>query len=133
MEEKLIGALIGIARATDGSEHLITPEVTAFLRRALQENTADEAVASRLVKEAEEVKRSMVPNCFLCANPCGRTSDYDLKEMRRESQAVREKKEAILAVLRNPDALSDGAIYRGLFAIGLEGYTPEELQSVFEG
>lgn len=133
MEEKLIGALIGIARATDGSEHLITQEVTEYLRRALKENTSDEAVASRLVKEAEAVKRSMVPNCFLCANPCGRTSDYDLKEMHREPQAVREKKEAILQALRNPDALSDGAIYRGLFAIGLEGYTPEELQSVFEG
>jgi len=133
MEETLIGALIGIARATDGSEHLITAEVTAFLRRALQEDTAEEATAAGLVKEAQDVKRSMVPNCFLCANPCGRTSDYDMREMNREPTAVREKKREILQSLRNPDALTDGAIYRGLFAIGLEGYTPEELQSVFEG
>jgi len=32
-----------------------------------------------------------------------------------------------------PDCIGLLLIYRGLFAIGLEGYTPEELQSVFEG
>ena len=133
MEEKLMGALIGIARATDGSEHLITPRVTAFLRRALKEHTAEEAVFDRLLREAEEVKRSMVPDCFLCANPCGRTSDYDLREMQREPAAVRDKKLEIIQALRSPDALADGAVYRGLFAIGLEGYTPEELKTVFEG
>lgn len=132
MEDKLIGALIGIARATDGSEHLITAQSTAFLRRALKADVPDAASLAVWLKEAEAVKRAMVPDCFHCANPCGRTSDYDMKEMLREPESVRSAKRSILNALRSGATLSDGALYRGLFAVGLEGYSAEELLEIFD-
>ena len=124
----LIGALIGLARATDGSEHLINPDATRVIRDALAPDADPETHLPRI--EAE--KRKMVPDCFLCASPCGRTASYDMTRLDTAPEAIRTLKFQILAALRTLAAAgtADHLLYRGLIAIGMDDYGIPELQSI---
>ncbi len=133
---RLIGALVGLARATDGNEHLITPDSTAVVLDSLAANPSGEEELKDLLARVDEAKKKMVPDCFLCANPCGRTDSYDLSRIDQEEWDVREVKLRILAELRdlyegNIDTDLELLLYRGLIAIGLEGYSAEELYVLF--
>lgn len=115
----LYGTLIGIARATDGNEHLITPRSTAFLLKALAH--PEQATLA----EAREEKRNMVPNCFQCASPCGRTADYDLNALASLDPETRRQKlsllEGLAALAALPGAEGHGLLfYHGLIAIGMD-------------
>lgn len=136
MEDKLIGALVGLARATDGDERLFTPTATAFIVRAL--NGLPAASQGQLGYAVEE-KRKIVPNCFQCASPCGRTADYDMKKLHSALPPVREAKLRILQALKalaanfradNSVLLYKGLIYLGLDDLEMDAYTAvaEELR-----
>lgn len=132
----LIGALVGLARATEGNEHLITPDSTAAILDCLSASLSDEAEYRQLLGRVEEAKRKMVPDCFLCANPCGRTSAYDLRQIGLEPSDVQEVKaqilEKLLSIPQTPlDEAAERCLYRGLICLGLEGYTGKELHDIF--
>ena len=74
-QDRLVGALIGLSRAVDNNEHLITPDTNAALLRALTAATPAECEAA--LTALQQQKRLLVPNCFDCASPCGRTADCD--------------------------------------------------------
>ena len=136
-EEKLLGELVGLARATDGNEHLITESVTAAVAEILREDIYCEAQYVAYSHKIDAAKREMVPDCFLCANPCGRTAALDLKTLEREPRQVQEAKFAILDRIRILSASersrqTDLKLYRGLVILGLEGYSPEELTALYE-
>ena len=135
-EQKLIGELIGLARATDGSEHLITESITQILADVLTAHLETETQYNAYFQKVDAAKRMMVPNCFLCANPCGRTAAFDMCLLEGESEPVRQSKLAILeelrtlaAAQRNPE--QDRKLYRGLVLIGMEGYSSSELTALF--
>lgn len=137
LQKKLIGGLIGLARATDGNEHLITPAFTDVVIECLSSLESEDAVLQSLLKRVEQAKRHMVPNCFLCANPCGRTSDFDLDELQKTSSEIRELKLQILSALRT--LVRSGCagydpriLYQGLVVIGMEDYEAEDLVSVLK-
>lgn len=130
--KRLIGALIGLARATEGNEHLITPSVNAVVSDSL--TAEDPEAVGVCLKRVEEEKRKMVPDCFYCASPCGRTSDYDLNGLASAEPAVRALKEQLLADLchiapevKNGDCLP---LYRALIAVGIDDFTVEELMPI---
>ena len=136
-EEKLLGELVGRARATDGNEHLITDSVTEMIAEILKADVHSEGKYTVYSAQIDAAKREMVPDCFLCANPCGRTAALDLKALEGESRRVREAKFAVLDKLRTLAGLGrsremDLKLYRGLVILGLEGYSPEELTALFE-
>lgn len=137
MEKKLIGALIGMARATDGNEHLISLSSTAVAVAAL--TATEPAHMEQLLGRVEEEKRKMVPDCFRCANPCGRTAAYDLDRLEQAEPEVRELKMQILSGIRRiassgPEVRkqAEQLIYMGLVVIGMEDYTAEDLRPVLE-
>lgn len=137
MYQKLIGELIGLARATEGNEHLISEASTAVIRASLKAKSSGEEAISQLIDRVITVKQSMVPNCFLCASPCGRTSAYDLSHIAQEEPDVQEMKCRILneleAIAENrPESISELVLYRGLSAIGLEGFDPDALYRIFK-
>ena len=137
-EEKLLGQLVGLARATDGNEHLITVPITDMVADILRAEVCSEAQYCAYSVKIDAAKREMVPDCFHCANHCGRTAALDLKVLAEESQAVRQTKFAILDEIRNLSGTerskeTDLKIYRGLVILGLEGYSPEELYALFAG
>lgn len=135
-EETLIGELVGLARATEGNEHLITESVTEIIVEILNANIYSYAQYAAYSAKIEAAKREMVPDCFHCANPCGRTAALDLKSLERESRQIQETKFAILSEIRTMACSkrshkTDLKLYRGLVILGLEGYSPEELFALF--
>ena len=128
--QQLAGEMIALARITDGNEHLINPDSTALLRKCLEDMDAGCADTEELIRRIGEEKRKMVPDCFLCANPCGKTFPFDLEEI-PEGQ-VRELKLAILdALCRNPQVREE-LLYLSLTVIGLSGYEREDLVPILE-
>ena len=134
-KEKLIGSLIGIARATDGNDHLITAESTEFILHCLTTEPESQTEFQSLMIRAEEVKRNMVPDCFLCANPCGRTAAYELAQLNLLAPDVREKKLQLLdclIMLSKSGKGKDSLFYRGLIVTGMEDYPEEALQCLLQ-
>lgn len=134
---KLIGVLVGIARATDGNEHLITPELTAFVADAMVLGAyAEEEELNSWLQSALEVKRNLVPNCFLCDNPCGRTGDLDPAQLVRESSTVKEAKRTLFSLARRAAASgctdSSFLLFDALYLLGMEMETTEYLLPVME-
>ena len=130
---KLVGELIGLARATDGNEHLITPDVTKLIRQCLGIDQSDETQIDHLITEVVAAKKTMVPDCFYCANPCGRTNSYDMYALKDEPELIQKPKKDILEKLRTcHESTTEASLYRGLIAIGLEHTAPDFLTGIAE-
>lgn len=135
-EEKLLCELVGLARATEGNEYLISESVTGIIAEILGTNVLTEGQYAVYNAKIDGAKRAMVPDCFLCASPCGRTAVLDWTTLKTESQEVQSVKFAILQELRKiavspRNREKDHKLYRGLVIFGLEGYSSEELVSLF--
>ena len=140
---ELLGALIGLARATFGNEDLITPSTFAVvlegLSAASSESTCSANQLSDLTHQVNEEKYKLVPSCFYCSSPCGRTSNYDLKELDAATENVRFLKLSVLAGLcdlavganSDADLPSDleSFVYRTLAGIG-EDWSVDEISAV---
>lgn len=122
----LIGELVGLARATDGNEHLINPSATAIIRKVLltHENQLNETTFTHLRDEILTQKRNMVPDCFLCAAPCGKTSAYDLAFI----QDHRQFKERIITDLTSISVIPEELLYKSLIILGMEDIYPELME-----
>ena len=139
LRDRLTGALIGLARSANGSEHLITPSVTRVivdgLAATLPDNCENGALEA-LIRRAEAEKREMVPNCFTCAMPCGRTNDYDMWKLHTAEADVRRLKEELLHGIRCMAAKTDRSnemerfFYKALFFIGMDDFGVDPLQPV---
>ena len=144
LQDKLTGALIGLARTTDGNEHLIRPSSTAVvvegLFATLTNVNFDNDALRQLLDRVEEEKRKLVPDCFTCAAPCGKNNDYDMKQLWEADEDIRSLKSLILfgirgvaayayhaAVLGYHDDTVDRFFYKALIAMGMEDFGMEEL------
>lgn len=132
-QDRLVGALIGLSRAVDNNEHLITPATNAALLRALTAATPAECEAA--LTALQQQKRLLVPNCFDCAAPCGRTADCDFPALLDAAPDARDARLSLLDALRTiaraqstPDPEACAFLYRALFALGTETYAPADLQ-----
>lgn len=134
LHQMLLGELIGIARAVDGNEHLLRPATDALLREGLSaaaDPAADLEYLNVLLQRITDEKRALVPGCFACAAPCGRTAAYDMTGMETAPADVRAAKEQLLSDLfraAKNNAVPVRALYPPLFAIGLEEVSAKELQ-----
>ena len=131
-QDRLVGALIGLSRAVDNNEHLITPDTNAALLRAL---TASPAEAEAALTAVQQQKRLLVPNCFDCASPCCRTADCDFPALLDAAPDARAARLSLLDALRTlaraqstPDPDACAFLYCALFALGTETYTLADLQ-----
>ena len=103
MEDKLLGALIGLAKSTANTAPVESTLETlvdglALLYREKENlcveddanNSALNCELARMTDRVHEEKFKLVPDCALCQSPCGNTSDYDAS-LFRESQAPNRK------------------------------------------
>lgn len=144
LRDQLTGALIGIARATDGNEHLISASSTAVIMEGLYATLPNgnyhDAALEGLIKQVEDEKRKMVPDCFLCANPCGKNDAYDMTKLLEEDENIRSLKCLILSGIRSMAAYAwpaaelgyhdgevDSFFYKALTVIGIGGYQEAHL------
>lgn len=147
LRDQLTGALIGLARATEGNEDLMTVDTVSAIIEGLAA-TADGAdsgiqTLADLLARVTNQKRKLIPLCFDCAAPCGRNNDYDLRDLQSAGSEARAIRWQILAHVRGiavciRSASSDGEIapeitdllIRGLITVGIDFWGIEKLRSV---
>ena len=144
LQDQLTGKLIGLARATDSNEHMLSASTAAVVVEALFATLTnvnfDNVALLALMTRVEEEKRKLVPDCFNCVNACGRTEDYDLNNLWNAQEDIRSLKSLILfgirgvaayayhaAVLGYKDESIHKFLYKALFAIGMDDWGMEEL------
>ena len=144
LQDQLTGALIGLARATEGNEHLVTEETNSLvvesLFTTLTNVSFDNEAISALIRRVEAEKQRLVPRCYECASACGRNDEYDMKMLWEADEDVRSLKSLILfgirgvaayayhaAVLGYRDVNVHKFLYKALFAIGMRDWGMEEL------
>lgn len=149
LQDKLTGALIGLARATEGNEHLVSASTDQAVLEGLfatltNVNFDNEAIAA-LIKRVSAEKEKLVPNCAFCASPCGRNNDYDMQNLWTADADIRSLKSLILfgirgmaayayhaAVLGYTDKDVNKFFYKALFAVGMDWEMSELLPIVLE-
>lgn len=148
LQDELTGALIGLARATDNA-----PDVNDGTWRLMIEGlfatvtnvSFDTAAIRALIDRVHAEKARLVPNCALCAAPCGRTSDYDMAQLWGAQEDIRSLKSLILfgvrgmaayayraMVLGETDAAVNDFFAKALFAVGEDWGRDELLPVVME-
>lgn len=96
LQDKLTGALIGLARSTEGNEGLVSTSTDKVVLEGLfttitNVNFNNETIL-KLIDRIDEEKKKLVPNCFSCASSCGRTNDYDMKNLWNDNEDIRSLK-----------------------------------------
>lgn len=125
LQDELIGALIGLAKACHNNPHgedvdrlLIEGLFTTITNVNFDETTVQEMIARVHAKKAE-----VVPNCLSCASPCGNTDDYDMKELWNANEDIRSLKSLILFGMKGMAAYAYHAM--------ILGYSDQEVNDFF--
>lgn len=149
LQDKLTGALIGLARATEGNEDLVSASTDKVILEGLFTTVSNVSFSNEkiteLIAQVQEEKKKLIPNCFSCAAPCGRNNDYDMQELWTADEDIRSLKSLILfgirdmaeyayhaSVLGYIDNEVNKFFYKALFAIGMDWGKDELLPIVLE-
>lgn len=135
MVSNLIGALIGLARATEGNEELITNSTTSILIKALNNiNNNEPDVISVLLEEIEIEKKKLIPLCYDCKTKCGRNDPYNfMKIINNSNDEVSAIKLKILdeltniASLNKTDDYTISLLFNSLFLLGIDNINKDYL------
>lgn len=144
LQDELTGALIGLARATEGNEQLVTEEMNQLVLEGLfttitNVNFNDETL-KLLIDKIEDTKKKLVPNCFTCSDSCGRNNDFDMSTLWTTDEDIHSLKSLILfgirgmaayayhaSVLGYTDETISKFFYKALFAIGMKDWGMDKL------
>ncbi len=144
LQDELTGALIGLARATEGNEALVDDNTDKLILEGLFTTITNVNFNNQtievLIKKIEAEKERLVPNCFSCASCCGRNDNFDMQLIWQGDEDVRSLKSLILFGIRGIAAYAYHAsvlgytdkevncfFYKALFAIGMRDWGMEEL------
>ena len=144
LQDQLTGALIGLARATEGNEELVTSETHKLVLEALfttitNVNFNNDTITA-LIAKVETEKERLVPKCFCCSSACGRNDNYDMMKLWEADEDIRSLKSLILfgirgvaayayhaSVLGYSDESINNFFFKALFAIGMDDWGMDEL------
>ena len=144
LQDKLTGALIGLARASFSNEYDLTPDTDRLIIEGLfatltNVNFNNDAI-SDLIGRVQNEKKRLIPLCFECASPCGKNFDYDMTDLWEVNEDTRSLKSLILFGIRGMAAYAYHAMvlgytdetvnkffYKALFAVGENDWGSEEL------
>lgn len=147
LQDKLTGALIGLARATFGNEDKVNRGTHRLLTEGLFATITnvnfDKASLDNLIIRVEKEKQRLVPLCYKCDSVCGRNDEYDMANLWNAEENIRSLKSLILFGIRgiaayayHADVLgySDDSVnsffYKALNVIGTDEITMEILLPV---
>ena len=104
LQDELTGALVGLARAAENNMDLLTQDTHVLVQKALftcvtNVNFEDDTIEA-LIREVRAEKNRIVPDCALCASPCGHNDDYDMKTLWNAQEDIRSLKSLILFGIR---------------------------------
>ena len=135
LQDRLTGALIGLAQAVLGNEEKVTAQTDKLVLESLfatvtNVNFNDESI-SALISRVYAEKQRLAPDCAVCTHRCGRNDDYDMALLWNADEDIRSLKSLILfgirgmaayayhaAVLNYSDAEVNAFFYKALRAVG---------------
>ena len=144
LQDELTGALIGLARAAEGNEHLVNEEMNQLVLEGLfttvtNVNFNDDTLKI-LIYKIENAKKKLVPNCFTCSGSCGKNDNFDMNTLWTTDEDVRSLKSLILfgirgmaayayhaSVLGYTDETISKFFYKALLAVGMKDWGMDEL------
>lgn len=149
LQDKLTGALIGLARAVDangGSAMESTDKVVlSGLFTTITNVNFNSATLQEMIDRVHAEKQKLVPSCSACGSPCSRNDDCDMNEIWQAQEDIRSLKSLILFGIRGMAAYAYHAMvlgysdrevndffYRALFAVGYEESADRLLPLVLE-
>ena len=125
--DSIISALIGLTGAVSNNGR--TQETDQVIREAFLEMENGER-EEEMVQKIHSVKNAIAPDCAVCKNPCGNTSDYDMTQYYdADPEILTEKQKLIGAIrkrLKSAEHVTDD-IYRGIAYLGYQ-LKPDEYQ-----
>ena len=127
LQDKLTGALVGLARAAEGNGDMVTKDTDRLIIEGLfatitNVNFNDETI-SALIDRVHAEKDRLVPSCLRCASVCGRNEDYDMRSIWDGDENIRSLKSLILFGIRGVAAYA--------YHASVLGYTDEEVNKFF--
>lgn len=139
LQDRLIGALVGLSNAINGNDHLIDARngrlTCAALASGLPDAHPDIEELIALREQLQREKYRIVPNCAECANRCGRTDDYDLERLHNAGIDSRALRTLLLASIRPLAAYTlthwedldpmpiCAYLFKALFTIGMDDWS----------
>ena len=144
LQDKLTGTLIGLARAVEGNEGLVTEATDKLVLEGLFTTVTNvnfnNDTISALIQKIWAEKERLVPNCSECLSASGRNNDYDMNELWDADEDIRSLKSLILFGIRGMAAYVYHAdvlgyrdddinkfFYKALLAVGMKDWGMEEL------
>ena len=123
-ENRLMGALVGLANAIRGNEDKVTEETRRLVQTALLliQGGAEDTALQGMTQNVQSEKWRIVPDCAVCRFPCGRNADYDMELMWTEEEEVRAWKVRMLRDLHaaaQTDKIFDEACFEEFFCEAL--------------
>lgn len=100
LQDKLTGALIGLARALDGDPGLATAQTNELVIESLfmtltNVNFDNDSIQAQIDRVHRE-QSGLVPQCAACASPCGKNEDYDMNQLWQAEENIRSLKSLLL-------------------------------------
>lgn len=147
LQDQLTGALIGLARATEGNGSSVTEDTHRLVMEALFATLTnvnfDNDAIEELTRRVEEEKQRLAPDCSVCGSACGRNDNYDMEKLWNADEDIRSLKSLILFGVRGMAAYAYHAallgytdedvnrfFYKALFAVGMDDWGMNELLPV---
>ena len=103
LQDELTGALIGLARATDGDtlpDETTGKLVIEALFTTMTNVSFDEDSIRRCIRRVRQEKARLVPECSSCSSPCGRNDEYNMANLWQAQEDIRSLKSLILFGIR---------------------------------
>lgn len=126
MQDKLTGALIGLARSTEGNAVLTESTYRVIIEglfTTITNVSFDNDSIKAMIEKVHAEKQKLVPNCSSCVLPCGKNNDYDLQQMWESEENIRSLKSLILFGIRGMAAYA--------YHASVLGYTDDEVNKFF--
>ena len=127
LQDELTGALIGLARAAEGNEDIVTKETDRLIIEGLFTTVTNvnfnNETLSAMIDRVHAEKNRLVPSCLTCASVCGRNDDCDMRTVWEAHEDIRSLKSLILFGIRGVAAYAYHAL--------VLGYTDEEVNKFF--
>ena len=103
LQDELTGALIGLARAVDGAQ-TISKRTGQIIMEGLFTTVTnvsfDNAAIEKMIQKVRAEKERLVPDCSSCQSPCGKTDEYDMRQLWNADEDIRSLKSLILFGIR---------------------------------
>ena len=126
LQDELTGALIGLARATEGTAVPIQTTYQVMLEglfTTITNVSFDNDAINNMMKKVREEKEKLVQSCSRCQTPCGKNDEYDMNDLWNDNEDIRSLKSLILFGIRGMAAYA--------YHAKVLGYSDEEVNKFF--